>query len=205
MPKSPFIYLASQSPRRADLLLQIGIDFKLLLLRDDPRKLADVDETPRPNEIATTYVKRICLAKLEAAWDSLQFRNLPLAPVLAADTTVALDNTIIGKPRDRDDAADILRLLSGRQHQVYTAVAVRLEQKIELRMSKTEVTLARLDDERIRRYLACDEAGDKAGAYGIQGRAAAFVQRLEGSYSGVVGLPLCETAEILHSFGYPAP
>jgi septum formation protein len=202
---TPFIYLASQSPRRSDLLKQIGINFQLLLLRDDPRKIPEVDETPQPNEAASVYVKRVCLAKTDAAWASLQSRNLPLAPVLSADTAVALDNAIIGKPRDKDDAANILRLLSGRQHQVYTAVAVRLEQRTELRMSKTDVTFARLDEARIRRYLAGEESNDKAGAYGIQGVAAAFVQRLEGSYSGVVGLPLYETAELLQSFGYPAP
>jgi len=140
-----------------------------------------------------------------AAWNSVLFRNLPQAPVLAADTIVALDNIIIGKPRDRKDAAVILRLLSGRKHQVFSAVAVILHERIELRLSMTEVTFVELSDERIQRYILSNEALDKAGAYGIQGIAGAFVQRIEGSYSGVVGLPLFETAELLNSFGYPAP
>ena len=201
----PYIYLASQSPRRRDLLKQIGINFQILLLRDQPRRISDVDETPLPNEIATDYVQRICRAKALAAWNSVLFRNLPQAPVLAADTIVALDNIIIGKPRDRKDAAVILRLLSGRKHQVFSAVAVILHERIELRLSTTEVTFVELSDERIQRYILSNEALDKAGAYGIQGIAGAFVQRIEGSYSGVVGLPLFETAELLQSFGYPAP
>lgn len=201
----PYIYLASQSPRRRDLLKQIGINFQILLLRDEPRRISDVDETPFPNEIATDYVQRICRAKALAAWKSVLFRNLPQAPVLAADTIVVLDNIIIGKPRDRKGAAVILRSLSGRKHQVFSAVAVILHERIELRLSLTEVTFVELSDERIQRYILSNEALDKAGAYGIQGIAGAFVQRIEGSYSGVVGLPLFETAELLQSFGYPAP
>jgi septum formation protein len=205
MPTSPFIYLASQSPRRADLLNQIGINYQPLLLRDDPRHLAEVDETPLKNESATGYVQRICLLKTEAAWKSLIFRQLQPAPVLAADTTIVLDNKIIGKPRDNNDAATILRLLSGRQHQVLTAVAVKLHEKIESRLSITTVTFAQLSEERIPRYISSGEAQDKAGAYGIQGLAGAFVERIEGSYSGVVGLPLFETTQILNLFGYPTP
>ena len=205
MSTQPFIYLASQSPRRSELLKQIGINFRLLLLRDDPRHIADVDETPQANEVASDYVQRICRAKAAAAWESLQFRNLPQAPILVADTTVVLDNIIIGKPRDRHDATTILRLLSGRQHQVLTAAAVILGERFELRLSSTEILFAELSDESIQRYILSEEADDKAGAYGIQGRAAAFVKRLEGSYSGVVGLPLYETAQILILFGYTAP
>lgn len=205
MSTQPFIYLASHSPRRSELLKQIGINFRLLLLRDDPRHIADVDETPHANEAASDYVQRICRAKAAAAWESLQFRNLPQAPILVADTTVVLDNIIIGKPRSRHDAIAILRLLSGRQHQVLTAVAVILGKRFELRLSSTEILFAELSDESIERYILSEEADDKAGAYGIQGRAGVFVKRLEGSYSGVVGLPLYETAQILISFGYPAP
>jgi len=201
----PYIYLASQSPRRRDLLKQIGISFQILLLRDDPRRIPDVDETPHANEIASGYAQRICSTKAKAAWETVLYRNLPLAPVLAADTTVVLDNKILGKPRDRKDAAEILHLLSGRKHQVLTAVAVILQERLEMRLSLTEVTFAELSEERIQRYILGGESHDKAGAYGIQGIAAAFVQRIEGSYSGVVGLPLYETAELLHSFGYPAP
>lgn len=201
----PYIYLASQSPRRRELLLQLGINFQILQLRDDPRRIPEVDETPHANEIPSDYVQRICRAKAMAAWESVFYRSLPFAPVLAADTTVALDNIIIGKPRDNKDASAILRLLSGRKHQVYTAVAVILQERLELRLSMTEVTFAELSEERIQRYILSNEAHDKAGAYGIQGIAAAFVMRIEGSYSGVVGLPLYETAELLNSFGYPAP
>lgn len=135
----------------------------------------------------------------------MQFRNLLPAPVVAADTTIVMDNQILGKPRDNNDAATILRLLSGRQHQVLTAVAVKLQERIESRLSITNVTFAQLNEERIQRYISSGEAQDKAGAYGIQGIAGAFVERIEGSYSGVVGLPLFETAQILNLFGYPTP
>ena len=205
MPKSKFIYLASQSPRRAELLKQIGINFHTLLLSDDPRHLAEVDETPLKNESATDYVQRICLVKAEAATESMVFRNLHQAPVLAADTTIVLGNKIIGKPCDNNDATTILRLLSGRQHQVLTAVAVKLHQRIESRLSITSVIFSQLSEERIQRYIGSGEAQGKAGAYGIQGLASAFVERIEGSYSGVVGLPLLETAQILNLFGYQTP
>lgn len=201
----PHIYLASQSPRRRELLKQIGVNFEMLLLRNDPRRDVSVDETPEQNEAPVDYVQRICRAKAAAAWDVLQFRNLPPFPVLAADTTVTLDNKIIGKPRDREEAKAILRELSGRQHQVLSAVAMAFEERLELRLSTTTVTFAKLDEERIRRYLLTNEAHDKAGAYGIQGYAGAFIERIEGSYSGVMGLPLWETVELLRSFGYPAP
>ena len=205
MTNSPFIYLASQSPRRAELLKQIGIHYEPLLLLDDPRQLADVDETPRINESPSDYVQRVCQAKADTAWESLLYRKLPPAPILAADTTIALDNKIIGKPHDNNDAASILRLLSGRQHQVLTAVAVKLHQRIESRLSITNVTFAQLSEERIQRYVSSGESQDKAGAYGIQGMAGTFVERIEGSYSGVVGLPLFETTQILNLFGYPTP
>lgn len=205
MTMQPHIYLASQSPRRRELLKQIGINFQVLLLRDDPRRIPDVDETPHANENPAEYVQRVCRAKVHAAWESLHFRRLPLYPVLGADTSVVLDNKIIGKPRDHNEAAAILRLLSGRKHQVLSAVAVTSGERTELRLSTTEVTFTTLSEERIHRYLLGNEAHDKAGAYGIQGMAGAFVQRIEGSYSGVMGLPLYETTEILHSFGYPAP
>lgn len=201
----PQIYLASQSPRRRDLLKQIGIHFQILLMRDDPRRLPDVDESPLPAETPVDYVQRVCKAKALAAWDSLLHRNLPPFPVLSADTIVTLDRKIIGKPRDRADAAAMLRLLSGRKHQVLSAVAVMLEERLEMSLSSTDVTFANLSEKRIQHYLLSDEAHDKAGAYGIQGIAGAFVQRIEGSYSGVVGLPLWETVELLQSFGYPAP
>jgi len=198
----PYIYLASQSPRRRELLKQIGVNFKTLLLRNDPRRTPDVDETPARLEPPVDYVQRVCRAKASAAWESLCFRNLPHAPVLAADTIIALDDKIIGKPLNRAEAFNIMRLLSGRQHQVLTAVAVMLDEKLELRLSITGVTFAALGEERIHRYIMTGEGHDKAGAYAIQGLASAFVQRIEGSYSGVVGLPLYETAELLNTFGY---
>lgn len=203
--KKSRIYLCSQSPRRRELLKQIGVNFEMLLLRNDPRRNISVDETPIENEIPVDYVQRICLAKAKAGWEALQFRNLPHFPVVAADTTVTLDNQIIGKPRDHQQAAEILRSLSGRQHQVLTAVAVALNDQTEMRLSTTNVTFAKLDEARIHQYLLGNEAHDKAGAYGIQGYAGAFVERIEGSYSGVMGLPLFETVELLRLFGYPAP
>jgi septum formation protein len=200
-----YIYLASQSPRRRELLHQIGVRFETLLLRNDARRIVGVDETPLPAEAPVDYVQRICLAKAEAAWEAILFRNLRKMPVLAADTTVAIDNQIIGKPRDREEAFLMLRQLSGREHLVYTSVAVKLNERIESRLSTTAVTFAELSEERIRRYVAGAEAHDKAGAYAIQGLAGAFVQRISGSYSGVVGLPLFETTQLLNSFGCKTP
>lgn len=199
----PRIYLASQSPRRRDLLKQIGVNYEMLLLRSDPRRNVDVDETPHAGELPEAYVKRVCEAKASAGWAALQFRNLPPFPVLAADTSVILDGEIIGKPGDREEAAAMLRRLSGQQHQVLSAVAVAFDERIETRLSATAVTFAALGEERIHRYLLTNEWNDKAGAYGIQGHAGKFVQHIEGSYSGVMGLPLFETAELLQAFGYP--
>jgi septum formation protein len=201
----PRIYLASQSPRRRELLKQIGVSFEMLLLRTDPRRKADVDETPHADEPPQDYVMRVCEAKAHAGLATLKFRNLPLFPVLAADTTVTLDGKILGKPNDREEAVAMLRLLSGRQHRVLSAVAVAFASRVEIRLSETAVTFVSLSEERILRYVLSNEPHDKAGAYGIQGHAGAFVQRIEGSYSGVVGLPLAETVELLQIFGYPAP
>ncbi len=205
MINKPYIYLASQSPRRRELLHQIGIRFETLLLRNDVRRIVGVDETPLAGENPPDYVQRICQAKAVAGWEAVLFRNLRKMPVLAADTTVTLDNQIIGKPRDREEAFLMLQRLSGREHRVYTAVAIKLNEKIESRLSVTEVTFAELSDERIRRYVAGAEAHDKAGAYAIQGFAGAFVQRISGSYSGVVGLPLFETTQLLNLFGCQTP
>jgi septum formation protein len=199
------IYLCSQSPRRRELLKQIGVNYEMLLLRSDPRRNICVDETPHENEDPVEYVQRICQAKARAGWDALLYRNLPPFPVLAADTTVTIDGKIIGKPRDNNHAAEILRELSGRQHQVLTALAVTYEERTEMRLSTTTITFAELDEQRIHRYLLSNEAHDKAGAYGIQGYAGAFVEHIDGSYTGVMGLPLFETVELLKVFGYPAP
>ncbi len=203
--KQPRIYLCSQSPRRRELLKQIGVNYEMLLLRSDPRRQVSVDETPFANEDPVAYVQRVCQAKASAGWDALLYRNLPPFPVLAADTTVTIDGQIIGKPDDNHHAAEILRSLSGRQHQVLTAVAMSFQERTEMRLSTTTVTFAQLDEDRIRRYLLTHEAHDKAGAYGIQGYAGAFVERIEGSYTGVMGLPLFETVELLKAFGCPVP
>jgi septum formation protein len=203
--KQSHIYLASQSPRRRELLKQIGIHFEMLLLRNDTRRKIDVDETPHPNELPADYVQRISQAKAAAGWEATQFRNLRPYPVLAADTSVTLDNKIFGKPLDRQDAAATLRALSGQQHQVLTSVSVAFGDRVESCLSTTTVTFVKLDEARIQHYLMTNEGHDKAGAYGIQGVAGAFVQRIEGSYSGVMGLPLCETVEILHNFGHVVP
>jgi len=195
------IYLASQSPRRRELLKQIGVRFDPLLLRNDPRREVHVDETPLDGELPVDYVQRICRAKAEAGWEALLMRKLRPYPVLAADTTVTVNGKIIGKPDNNEHALQILTELSGTQHQVLTAVAVVCERRLEMRLSTTTITFAALNETRIRRYLLTGEAHDKAGAYGIQGPAGAFVEHIDGSYTGVMGLPLFETVELLQSFG----
>lgn len=205
MSKHKRIYLASQSPRRRELLKQIGIHYDMLLLRSDPRRTVSVDETPLAGEIPEAYVQRICRDKARAGWESLALRNLPLLPVLAADTTVTVGGKIIGKPDNNEHAAEILRMLSGTRHLVLTAVAVAFGERLEMRLSTTTITFDTLSEERIHRYLLTSEAHDKAGAYGIQGHAGAFVKHIDGSYTGVMGLPLYETVELLKLFGYPAP
>ena len=205
MSKHKRIYLASQSPRRRELLKQIGIHYDMLLLRSDPRRTVSVDETPLAGEMPEAYVQRICRDKARAGWESLELRNLPLLPVLAADTTVTVGGKIIGKPDNNEHAAEILRMLSGTRHLVLTAVAVAFGERLEMRLSTTAITFDTLSEERIHRYLLTSEAHDKAGAYGIQGHAGAFVKHIDGSYTGVMGLPLYETVELLKLFGYPAP
>ena len=200
------IYLASRSPRRRELLTQIGVKFEPLLFREGPRQDADTDEAVRQGEHADAYVQRVTRLKVEAAWQRVVMRRgLQRKPVLSADTTVALSGEILGKPVDRPDAERILRLLSGTQHLVLTAVSVAFEERREIAVSESLVTFAALDDARIAAYVQSGEPFDKAGAYGIQGRAGAFVERIEGSYSGVMGLPLYETAELLRGFGIVVP
>lgn len=191
------IYLASRSPRRRDLLNQIGIRFSQLFLRMQPESDPDTNEDPRGGERPEAYVERLARAKALAGWNRIRQRQLPRAPVLAADTTVALENRIFGKPADRREAAQMLGALGGRWHDVYTAIVLRYDERIESALSRTLVQFRALDDDEIARYIATGEADDKAGAYGIQGRAAQFVIEIRGSYSGVMGLPLYETAELL--------
>ncbi len=199
------IYLASQSSRRRELLRQIGVNFETLLLRSDLCRNIDVDETIRAGEQPEGYVRRLCQAKIEAGCATLRLRNLPVFPVLAADTDVALDGRIFGKPENAEQAAAMLRQLSGREHQVFSAVAIALGEHIETALSISTVRFATLGEERIRRYLLTGEYMDKAGGYAIQGQAGAFVEHISGSYSGVMGLPLFETVQLLQRFGYPAP
>jgi septum formation protein len=200
------IYLASRSPRRRELLLQMNVKFEPLLFREGPRQDAETDESVIAGEQADDYVRRVTRLKCEAAWQRVVMRRgLQRKPVLAADTTVTLAGEILGKPADREDAARMLRLLAGTQHRVLTAVAMQYESRTELVVSESLVTFGTLDEARIAAYIATGEPFDKAGAYGIQGRAGAFVERLEGSYTGVMGLPLHETANLLRLFGVAVP
>jgi septum formation protein len=200
------IYLASRSPRRRELLLQIGVKFEPLLFREGSRQDRETSEEVQPGEQPDDYVRRVTDLKVNAAWDRVVMRRgLQRKPVLAADTTVALASEILGKPSDRADAERILKLLSGTQHRVLTAVAVKFEDQSRMEVSESFVTFTALDEARITAYVASGEPFDKAGAYGIQGRAGAFVERLEGSYTGVMGLPLFETARLLREFGVTVP
>ena len=195
------IYLASRSPRRRELLAQIGVGFDLLLLRDDLARGNDVDESPLPGENPHDYVQRISHLKAEVGWLRVQQRRLPHFPVLAADTAVVLNDRIMGKPANRDEAMEMLLALSGKRHEVLTAVAVANADRIEQKLSVSIVQFGKLADHTVRRYAMTGESLDKAGAYAIQGQAAAFIEKIEGSYSGVMGLPLYETAELLAEFG----
>lgn len=190
---APILWLASASPRRLELLRQIGIEPAL--------RVSGIDETLLPGETAQAYSPRIALAKAAVVWHSLG--EAERAPVLGADTEVVLDGRALGKPRDQADAATMLQALQGRRHQVLSSVALFHvgAPAGEVRVQQTEVEFAPLDDAAIARYLATGEAMGKAGAYAIQGHAATFVTRIEGSYSGVMGLPLYETAELLARAG----
>jgi len=191
-----FIYLASQSPRRRQLLDQIGVRHELLL--PDADEDAEALEAVQPGERPADYVQRVTRAKLAAAVQRLARRGLPPAPILCADTTVALGRRILGKPEDDADAARTLALLSGRTHRVLSAVAVHREDGTDaLALSVSTVRLRSLGSEEIAAYVAGGQPRGKAGAYAIQSEAAAWVSRIEGSYSGIMGLPLYETAELL--------
>jgi septum formation protein len=200
---APRIHLASRSPRRRELLTQIGIQFDTMIFRDGARADKETDETPLPGEDPVAYVQRVARAKAEHGWRCVGWRKLLPQPVLSADTTLEFEGKVIGKPVDTADAARILAQLSGKTHRVLTAVAVCLESRIETALSVSEVRFAPLDPADIRRYVDSGEPMDKAGAYGIQGRAGVFVEHLAGSYTGVMGLPLHETALLLRRFGHP--
>ena len=204
MTLTPRIYLASTSPRRRELLRQIGINFDVLTFRAGERgEDADVDETPLPDEAVERYVERLALAKAQAGMRRVLWRKLLPHPVLAADTTLEVDGEIVGKPRDAAEAHAILERLSGRRHRVLTAVAMSDGERTRSRLSVSEVAFRTLSEHDIRRYIATGEPFDKAGAYGIQGHAAIFIEEIRGSYSGIMGLPLFETAALLEIFGHP--
>ncbi|HEY8856535.1 MAG TPA: Maf family protein [Rugosibacter sp.] len=199
------IYLVSRSVRRRELLNQAGIRFELLLFRSGERQDAEVDESCLAGETPEVYVHRVARAKAIFGTNLLLQRHLPKRLLLAADTTIDLDGEVIGKPKNSADAIAILRRLSGRSHRVLTAVVAALPHDVEPRvkscLSVSEVTFRTLTEDEILRYVQIGESLDKAGAYGIQGRAATFVESIRGSYTGIVGLPLCETVLMLREFG----
>lgn len=199
----PRLYLASRSPRRRELLTQIGVQFDTIVLRNQPREDRVLDEVPLQGEAPIDYVERVARTKAEQGWRIVSWRKLVSQPVLAADTTLEFEGQIIGKPVDEEDAKHILRRLSGNSHRILTAVAVAFEGRIESVLSVSEVRFGVLDEVEIRRYVVSGEPMDKAGAYGIQGRAGLYVEHLTGSYSGVMGLPLFETGALLKSFDFP--
>jgi len=199
--RDTFVYLASQSPRRRQLLEQMGVRYALLL-PDALEEDAEALEAVLPQESPAAYVQRVTGLKLDAAVARHARRRLPAAPILCADTTVALDGAILGKPADVADAIRILTLLSGREHQVLTAVALQTGAQRGAHLSVSSVCFAALSSADIAAYVATGEAWGKAGAYGIQGRAAVWVAHMAGSYSGIMGLPLYETAQLLQGAGF---
>lgn len=188
-PRQPHVVLASASPRRAELLRQVGVTFRVAPMA--------IDESPRSGEAPDTYVRRIALEKARAGWQA----TAGPPPVLGADTAVVLDGHIFGKPRDREDGVAMLAGLSGRRHRVYSAVALVAGSRAQVVLSCNEVTLRRISAAEREAYWATGEPCDKAGGYAIQGLGAMFVTRLQGSYSGVMGLPLYETTRLLREFG----
>ena len=190
------IYLASRSPRRRELLHQIGVDFETLIGE------VEVDETPLAGEAPAAYVERVTRAKAAQGLQIIHERRLIAHPVLSADTTLEFNGEIIGKPVDAADAQAILQRLSGQVHRVITGVAVCDEQRCAYVQSVSEVRFRTIDDEEIRHYVLSGEPMDKAGAYGIQGKAGLFVAHIAGSYTGIMGLPVCETGELLKAFGW---
>jgi nucleoside triphosphate pyrophosphatase len=195
------IYLASRSPRRRELLKQLGVKFDPLLLRLAAPRGPDVDESQHPGESPADYVERTAREKASFGVQVLGLRSMLSRPVLAADTVVIVDGDVLGKPTDRAQAAEFLRRLSGRTHEVRTAVALAMEGPLLADTSISTVSFRALTDDEIQRYCATPEPYDKAGGYGIQGLAALFVERIEGSYTGVMGLPLFETGRMLQKAG----
>jgi septum formation protein len=195
-----FIYLASQSPRRSQLLDQLGVRHALLLPHADEN--AEALEAVLPNEAPATYVQRVTQLKLDAALRRLKTRGLSPAPILCSDTTVAVGRSILGKPETPADAVRMLQALSGKTHRVLTAVAIGTQRKRGLVVCESRVTFSAMSLPQIKAYVASGEPMGKAGAYAVQGKAAAFISQLSGSYSGIMGLPLFETAQLLSTFGF---
>ena len=201
-----WIWLASQSPRRAQLLTQIGVEFRLLL--PDADEDAEALEAHRAGELPAAYVQRVTLLKLDAAVARLRRLQLPAAPVLAADTTVALGRRILGKPTDAAEARATLGALSGRTHRVLTAVALHDGRRVRTALQVSHVRFAALPSDVVAAYVAGGEPFGKAGAYAIQGQIAAWIAHMAGSHSGIMGLPLFEAAQLLRRAGVgaqPAP
>jgi septum formation protein len=195
------IYLASKSPRRRELLQQVGIAFEVLELQEEPGNHGAVSEIPHEGEVPEIYVVRVAREKADSGWAAVLWRHLPKRPVLAADTTVTIDGKILGKPTDHAEAMAMLRLLSGRPHQVLTAVAVRFEDQVNEVLHRSEVRFSELSEAMLKAYCDSSEPYDKAGSYGIQGHAAQFIEHISGSHSGIMGLPLFETTRLLQQAG----
>ena len=195
-----FIYLASQSPRRRQLLEQLGVAYELLLPDEDED--AESLEMVLPREAPKTYVQRVTQLKLDAALARMKRRKLPAAPILCSDTTVALGREILGKPQDAADAQRMLRTLSGQTHRVMTAVAIGSARKRVQALSTSQVRFAPLTPAQIQKYVASGEPMGKAGAYAVQGAAAGLIEHMSGSYSGIMGLPMFETAQLLRELGF---
>ena len=196
---SAFIYLASQSPRRSQLLTQIGVEHQLLL--PDPNEDAEALESVHGREAPARYAQRVTALKLDAAVARMKAQGLPMAPVLCADTTVTLGGDILGKPETAKDGERMLQRLSGQTHRVLTAVAVQKGRQRVTALSESWVRFAAMTPAQIKAYVATGEPMGKAGAYGVQGRAAAHIEQIRGSYSGIMGLPLFETAALLRQVG----
>ena len=200
MSSYPFVYLASQSPRRRQLLEQLGVAYELLL--PDSNEDAEALEVVLPSESPKAYVQRVTLLKLNAALLRMKRRGLIAAPVLCSDTTVALGTTILGKPNDLGHAQQMLSALNGKTHRVLTSVAVGSARKQRQALSISNVRFAALTKQQINHYVASGEPMGKAGAYAVQGKAAAYIEHISGSYSGIMGLPMFETSQILRDFGF---
>lgn len=198
------IWLASKSPRRADLLTGMGVSFEVLQFTDGDGALYEVDESVMPGELPRDYVRRVALDKALHAVSYVREQGLDERPLLSADTTVAIGNRILGKPADAAEAREMLQTLSDQTHEVLTAVIVVDGDQIRQALSVSHVRFAPLSDETIEAYIATGEPFDKAGAYGIQGAAGKFVAEMQGSFTGIMGLPVDETAQLLESLNLQA-